>query len=705
MNINDMTLKTRVAGILLLGSLLVAVCGGVILYSVSASMNDSSIVDAAGRQRMLSQAMAKSIMGYSLAKNGVDALYNEVMDLDTLVSRIRHIYTEKVIEPARRSGVGLSMHPEAESYPAIPFPATFTRLVAEAFDGSGKASMSILAEDPVNPEQGLRDAVDREAHAALKANPDGFFSKAVEKDGKLYLRFYTADTATVEACASCHSKMKGRPFQVGDLLGIRRYQMLYADDAATGKDRLNPSLAEYETAKAIFTQTLSAFKSGGKYPANLAMTEFREYDGARDPRVLEAIDEVERVWQRFEQAVQSLLDEKVGAESYWKAFSQVMRDSNELRRVSNELTMRFNEYAGTNHVRILWSVVIMVGLILLVFAMLYLLLNRAVIRPITDLVGVASRIAEGDLTQQAIAGGRDEVGVLANALSTVSGNLNTMVSKINAVSRELSNSTDQIVDVSRQMESGLEKQAGQTQVVAESMTQMEETSRDMSRHADEAAGAAARASEVALEGGEIVHRSIDGMVQVSATVTDSAKKVEELARHSEQIDQIVTVIDDIANQTNLLALNAAIEAARAGEQGRGFAVVADEVRGLANRTTEATREIAEMVKVIQSGTEAAVTSMEAGKREAEHGVEMANQAGASLEQIVQMVGELSGRIEQIAAASRSQSDVTQRVTANVATVAEISEQTERDARRCAASSADLAKLAEELRATVEQFKI
>ncbi len=705
MKTNTSSIKVTTAFILTVGSLLLVMCSGIIFYFLSSSKHDSDIVDAAGRQRMLSQAMAKSIVAYALSRNGLQSLEAEVGDLDRYITRMRTLYTEKVIGPAKQAGLGLSMHPDQEFSPSIPYPATFTRMLGESVTDEVDMAVTLMAGEPVNPGMKLQDAVDREAFAALKADPKAIFSKAVERDGKLYMRFYTADIATLPACAACHTRMTGKSFRVGELLGIRRYEVLYAADAAEGHRRLNPDLGEYETAREIFTQTLAAFKSGGRYPADLQMTEYREYGGTKEKSILRTIEEVEGVWHRFELAAQNLLQAEVNSDAYWRAYENVLTGANELRAVSNELTSQFAAHALRNQQRVFWLVILMAALSMLIFGATYLILNRAIIEPVTRLVDVANRIAQGDLTQTTTVSGKSEIAMLANALNTVSSNLNSMVSKIKSAARNLTDSTSRIVEVSRQMETGLERQAGQTQAVAGSMEQMEETSREMSQHADEAAGAAAQASEVAVEGGEIVRRSIDGMVQVSGTVTESAKKVEELARHSEQIDQIVTVIDDIANQTNLLALNAAIEAARAGEQGRGFAVVADEVRGLANRTTEATREIAEMVKVIQAGTEAAVVSMEAGRKEAEHGVEMANQAGASLEQIVQMVGELSSRIERIAAASRSQSEVTHKVTTNVAAVAEISEQTEQDARLCAASSNELAKLAGELRGMVEQFRI
>ena len=697
-----LSIKAKTGIILVSGSLLVALCSAVVFFILVEAKTDSDIVDAAGRQRMLSQAMTKSIMGYALSRNELANLKTKVAEFDSYITKMRGAYTSMVVGAAKQGGVNISMNPGHDS---VPYPATFARKVGEEFAAEGGMSVTILSNDPINPKMGLQDAVDQEAYAALSANPAQIFSKPVESGNRMHLRFYTADKATVQACASCHTSMKGKPFKIGDMLGVRRYDMVYADDVVLGRQRLNPDISEYEMAKEVFTRTLEVFKSGGEYPANLNMTEFRSYKGTEDKKILETIAEVESVWQQFEQGVQSLLQARPGTDAYWQAYQDVMAGSNQLRKVSNDLTWLYGEHAHNSQKWILWSVIAMLLFTLAGFGIIYVMFNQAVINPVINLVGVANKIAGGDLTQKITVSSKDEIGMLASALNTVSSNLNNMVSKINATAGHLSDSTARIVDVSRQMEEGAGKQAEQTHTVARSMEQMEATSLEMSQHAGEATSAAAQASEVAMKGGDTVRHSINGMVQVSATVQDSAEKVEQLARHSEQIDQIVSVIEEIANQTNLLALNAAIEAARAGEQGRGFAVVADEVRGLANRTTDATKEIADMVKIIQSGTEAAVISMEAGRKEAEQGVEMANQAGASLEQIVGMVGGLSERIQQISQATETQSAVTRDVTANVSVVAGISEQTEKDAQLCSTSSSELARLAVELREMVGQFKI
>ncbi|MCP3908277.1 MAG: DUF3365 domain-containing protein [Oceanicoccus sp.] len=179
--------------------------GGFVFYSLSPNESDADIVNMAGRQRMLSQAMSKSVLGYSVVHNTLQATEARVSELDRYISKMRGIYTGVVIGAAKKSGIKISMHPTEESTPAIPFPATFARMVGEKFTADGNFSIEILAEDPVNPKQGLKDDIDREAFKALSSDKKQLFFRDVEQDGKHYLRYYSADTAVVEECAFCHT--------------------------------------------------------------------------------------------------------------------------------------------------------------------------------------------------------------------------------------------------------------------------------------------------------------------------------------------------------------------------------------------------------------------------------------------------------------------------------------------------------------------
>ena len=701
----SLSLKAKAAISIAVIVLLVLVLGGAVFYSIQKSEGDADIIDAAGRQRMLSQAMAKSAVSYALAKNDLQATESKVTELDSYITNMRSTYTASVIKPAKQLEMNISMHPQDEYEPAVPFPATFTRLVSEKFTAGSNFNVTIIADDPINPEQKLKDDIDREAFNALKTKPDQIFFKPVESGGKLYLRYYTADKAVLEGCASCHTKMKGQTYKVGDLLGIRRYSLLFSDDIALGYSRLKPSLDEYETAATIFTQTLATFVSGGEYPANLKMTKYKMNQGSDDPAIREIVSTIEISLAKFNQSVKTLTTSDIGSNQYWQAQQSMPVIANKLRKVSNDLTQHITSNARNNQQNIVLAVSIMVATVVLAFISLYFLLNTLVLNPVARLTSSANKIADGDLNLKIKSDRQDEIGELTSALDKMAQNLNQIITKITGASHSIASASNNISQATHQVEQGAEKQSEQTQVAVVSANQMREVTQAISQNTTEAADAANQATQVAVEGGEVVQASIKGMTQISSSVLESVNTVEQLAQHSNQIGQIVSVIEDIANQTNLLALNAAIEAARAGEQGRGFAVVADEVRSLANRTTEATQEIAEMIDNIQSGTKTAVKTMHEGREEVETGSELVAKTGQSLQQIVEVVESLKVRIDQIATAAHQQSSSMNEVSQNITNVSSEAETVKQHASRSTTSCNEIAGLASDLQSMVGQFKL
>ncbi|MGA9120978.1 MAG: methyl-accepting chemotaxis protein, partial [Bacteroidota bacterium] len=224
-------------------------------------------------------------------------------------------------------------------------------------------------------------------------------------------------------------------------------------------------------------------------------------------------------------------------------------------------------------------------------------------------------------------------------------------------------------------------------------------------NASDTAGTARKSREAAEQGGKVVEETVHGMKQIAEVVKKSARAVKELGKSSDEIGEIIGVIDDIADQTNLLALNAAIEAARAGEQGRGFAVVADEVRKLAERTTKATKEIAGMIKKIQVDTQGAVESMDEGTKNVDEGILSADKAGASLEEIVLISQKVTDMVMQIASASEQQSSASEQISKNVEAISAVTGETALGVQQIARAAEDLNRLTENLQSLVGKFNL
>ena len=312
---------------------------------------------------------------------------------------------------------------------------------------------------------------------------------------------------------------------------------------------------------------------------------------------------------------------------------------------------------------------------------------------------------EGDLTKRLEVSSSDEVAELARWFNTFMDKLQEILCKVSSNSHSLAAAGDEIAATARQQSHGAELQRDQTNQVATAMQEMASTVMQVSENSSNAATASQRAASAAHQGGKVVQETLSRMHAIAQSVGETAKKVEELGKQSDQIGKIIGVIDDIADQTNLLALNAAIEAARAGEQGRGFAVVADEVRKLAERTSSATKEITAMIRSIQAETKSAVTAMQSGTKEVEQGVELTTQAGSSLREIIQMAEQVGDMVTHIATAATQQSAATEEINGNIEQIAKIAAGSASSAQQTTNALQDLSGLASNLQRLVGQFRL
>lgn len=787
-------------------------CAYVIFDSLSSAQKDADITNALGRQRMLSQAMGKAALGNAMAKSRKQNIVQRVKSLDHYITQMRGTYTKQVIGPAKENGLAISMDPESEGHPAIPFPATLTRMVNAKFGAGRDFTIDIISPDPVNPDKGLITDFDKEAYEFLTKKSKSVFTRTFELDDKLYIRLYTADKATVQVCADCHMALKGgKRFAIGDILGIRKYNLLFSADISRGRNELNASLTEFDHAKQIFKDTLKAMRKGGEYPADMGFKKSVSVNAINNETIQDNLEEVDRVFNKFLAAVDNLLTSEVNSPRYRDAQQEIVSLSNELRDKSNKIVDLYNRLANENQKRIKSIVIVFVILILAALISIAYFFSTSVVKPVRKISGVMGEVAKGNFMQENLpVVSEDEIGVLSDTYNTMLGTMRQIVNQAKDIAdgdlsktyelkgelsvafgkmtnelrdkqnadiefkemateresqaEDLKNKVDAILecvsaaakgDLSKhidvkgesaigQMGEGLEMffdnlstnmkgianmandlafsakeisssvqdQASVSAEQSASVTEISSTVEELSASSNqvaENADSVARISADSLHDSERGMKAIGSlklkMDEISEDNQGGMKEIVELGRKSNEIGKVMEIINNIADQTKLIAFNAAIEASSAGEAGKRFGVVAVEIRQLADNVMDSTGEIQSKIDEIQQAINRLVINSEQGSNRIKEGNMLAGQTIEELERLVDRAKSAADAASQISLSTKQQKTGTEQVLSALKEIVNGTRQSSSAIKQTSNVTHKLSEMSERLNELVSRFKL
>ncbi|MGN9436173.1 methyl-accepting chemotaxis protein [Pseudomonas syringae] len=372
---------------------------------------------------------------------------------------------------------------------------------------------------------------------------------------------------------------------------------------------------------------------------------------------------------------------------------------------SNDLITRQNKSRDAESAKSVTMIAAATALALVMSILAAWVITRQITTPLQETLEVVERVASGDLSRNLNVDRKDELGKLQATIQRMTVGLRELVGGIRDGVTQIASAAEELSAVTEQTSAGVNSQKVETDQVATAMHEMTATVQEVARNAEEASEAAVTADRQARDGERVVNEAIAQIERLASAVGNSSEAMGALKQESDKIGSVLDVIKSVAEQTNLLALNAAIEAARAGEAGRGFAVVADEVRSLAQRTQKSTEEIEALIARLQSGTQQATTVMDSSRELSTSSVELTRRAGGSLESITKTVSAIQAMNQQIAAAAEEQSATAEEINRSIINVRDVSEQTSAASEETAASSVELARLGNHLQVLVSRFTV